>query len=432
MTTFSDLLKGRILAIGDGYRAKNEELGDLGPIFLRSGYLQDNGWVLSEPDRISRQPTNGFGSKVAQLDDTVLTTKGNSLGRLGLVDQAVAGSIYSPHLSFWRSLDKEKLHSKYLFYWAHSAAAQHQIKARSHSTDMAPYLSLMDQLALKIELPEIKTQRAVADCLGAIDDKIALNRRIAATLEAMARALFQSWFVDFDPIYARVEGNPTGLPDDLATLFPDSFAKDGLPDDWSLTTVGDLYEVTGGNTPSTEQEEYWGGCHPWVTPKDLSSLTSPVLIKTGRQLTDSGLSQTSSRLLPAGSLILSSRAPIGYMAFITVPTAINQGFAGILRKQTSTTYAWAWCHAHMDSIKAVAGGSTFPEISKSVFRRMPMLLPSRPVLDAFSLVADDLIARIVAAVQQQHTLANIRDTLLPKLISGELDIDSAEQRIAAA
>ena len=141
--------------------------------------------------------------------------------------------------------------------------------------------------------------------------------------------------------------------------------------------------------------------------------------------------QASSGLLPAGSLLLSSRAPIGYMAFTTTPTAINQGFAGIVRKEASTAYAWAWCHAHMDTIKGNAGGSTFPEISKSVFRKLPMLAPPCPVINAFGRVADNLIARVVAAVQQQEVLANLRDTLLPKLISGELRISSIEQRVAS-
>lgn len=215
-------------------------------------------------------------------------------------------------------------------------------------------------------------------------------------------------------------------------MTPDSFGENGVPVGWAIQKVGDLYEVTGGNTPSTERDEFWGGTHLWASPKDLSSLDAPVLVRTGRQLTDAGLAQTSSGLLPAGSLLLSSRAPIGYMAFTTLPTAINQGFAGIVRKKVSTSYAWAWCHSHMNMIKGNAGGSTFPEISKSVFRQLPMLAPSPPVLDAFSHIADRLIDRIVAAVQQQGVLADLRDTLLPKLISGELQVLAAEHSVAAA
>jgi type I restriction enzyme S subunit len=157
----------------------------------------------------------------------------------------------------------------------------------------------------------------------------------------MARALFKSWFVNFDPVRAKAEGRSTGLTDDLAVLFPDSFGADGLPAGWKLGAISSLFEVRGGNTPRTENAEFWDGDHEWATPKDLSGLATPVLLKTGRQLTDLGLKQVSSGLLPPGSLLLSTRAPIGYVAFITLPTAINQGFAGFARTSVSPAYAWA-------------------------------------------------------------------------------------------
>jgi type I restriction enzyme S subunit len=280
-------------------------------------------------------------------------------------------------------------------------------------------------------LPPLPQQVHATDLLGALDDKIELNRRIAKTLEAMARALFRSWFVNFDPVRAKAEGRPTGLPDDLATLFPDRFDDDGLPSGWTRQPLGELFEVSGGNTPSTVNPAFWNGPHQWATPKDLSSLASPVLLQTERQLSDAGLRQCSSGLLPRRSLLLSSRAPIGYMAFTVNPTAINQGFAGIIRKETSIAYAWGWCDANMDVIIGNAGGSTFPEISKSAFRQLLMLTPSRPVLQAFGEAEEPLIARIVASAREQETLGSLRDTLLPKLISGELRITDAEKRISA-
>jgi type I restriction enzyme, S subunit len=212
---------------------------------------------------------------------------------------------------------------------------------------MAPYVSLPSQRGLPVAIPPIAVQRGIGGLLSALDDKIELNRQMADTLEAMARALFRSWFVDFDPVRARAKGRPTGLPDDLAALFPDRFGDDGLPSGWTRQPLGKLFEVSGGNTPSTGNPAFWNGPHQWATPKDLSSLISLVLLQTERQLTDAGLRQCSSGLLPPRSVLLSSRAPIGYMAFTVNPTAINQGFAGIVRKETSTTYAWGWCDAIM-------------------------------------------------------------------------------------
>jgi type I restriction enzyme S subunit len=248
----------------------------------------------------------------------------------------------------------------------------------------------------------------------------------------MALALFRSWFVDFDPVRAKSEGHNTGLSNGLATLFPKGFAEDGLPMGWSTGPFSDLFDISGGNTPRTENTAFWGGRHQWATPKDLSGLFTPILLQTGRQLTDVGLAQASSGLLPPGSLLLSTRAPIGYMAFIARPTAINQGFAGIVRKQTTPAYAWGWCRINMDVIAGNAGGSTFPEISKAVLRQLPMLAPPQAVLDAFGSIVDPLIDRIVAAAKQSETLNELRDTLLPKLISGELRIADVGKQIVAA
>ena len=129
---------------------------------------------------------------------------------------------------------------------------------------------------------------------------------------------------------------------------------------------------------------------------------------------------------------MSSRAPIGYLAFTTRPTAINQGFAGIVKRQISTSYAWGWCQANMDLILGSANGSTFLEISKGVFRKLPMLAPPEPILDAYSAVVDDPVERIRLLSVEAETLAALRDTLLPKLISGELRIADAEALVEAA
>jgi type I restriction enzyme S subunit len=316
---------------------------------------------------------------------------------------------------------------RFCFYWLGTLDL-----AKYNSGSAQPSLNRNYTYGIRVWLPPPSEQHAIANLLGSLDDKIELNRRMAETLEGMARVIFKSWFVDFDPVRAKAEGRPTGLPDDLAALFPDRFGADRLPEGWTTEPFARLFEISGGNTPSTEDATFWGGPHQWATPKDLSALQSPVLLETARRLTDAGLQRCSSGLLPVGSLLLSSRAPIGYMAFVTQPTAINQGFAGIIKRRVSTTYAWAWCAANMDMITGNAGGSTFPEISKSVLRQLPMLAPPRPIIDAFAKIAEALVGRITASAQEALTLATLRDTLLPKLISGELRIADAEQRIAAA
>ena len=255
---------------------------------------------------------------------------------------------------------------------------------------------------------------------------------MSETLEAMARALFQSWFVDFNPVRAKAEGRDPGLPKALADLFPDSFEDSELgeiPKGWGVKSIGDLAEVVGGSTPKTERTEYWvGGTHHWVTPKDLSGLSMPVLLDTERKITDAGLAQISSGLLPKGTVLLSSRAPIGYLAIAEVSVAVNQGFIAMKpRPGTSNLFLLRWASAAHDEIVSHANGSTFLEISKSSFRPIRIVAPSAPVMDAFDRVTRPMYLKVVELEHESRTLAALRDALLPKLISGAMRVKDAER-----
>ena len=224
-----------------------------------------------------------------------------------------------------------------LFVYYNLRTRREEIRGTA-SGSAQPILNKSAFSRLPIQLPPAPEQRAIAHILGTLDDKIELNRRMNATLEAMARTLFQSWFVDFNPVRAKIEGRDTGLPKDIADLFPDRLVDSELgaiPEGWRVSEIGVEVDAVGGATPSTKEPAYWNeGQHHWVTPRDLSKLLSPVLLETDRKITDAGARKISSGVLPTGTVLLSSRAPIGYLAIAGVPTAINQGFiAMICRKQ---------------------------------------------------------------------------------------------------
>jgi len=202
-TTFEALIDSGLLEIGDGYRAKNSELGGTGPLFLRAGHVTDSHINFSGAERFAREIDEDLRSKMSRPADTIITTKGNSTGRTSYVSERMPPFVYSPHLSYWRSLDERKLCGGFLRYWSRGQEFGEQLAGMAGSTDMAPYLSLTDQRRIKITLPRIARQRAIARILGTLDDKIEVNRRMNETLEAMARALFKSWFVDFDPVRAK-------------------------------------------------------------------------------------------------------------------------------------------------------------------------------------------------------------------------------------
>jgi type I restriction enzyme S subunit len=289
--------------------------------------------------------------------------------------------------------------------------------------------------AFHVCLPPLAEQKAIAAVLGALDDKIELNRRMNATLEAMARALFQSWFVDFDPVRAKLDGRkPIGMDSATAALFPDSFSDSDfghVPKGWVVTPVGDVVTTVGGATPSTNEPKYWEkGIHHWTTPKDFSSLQALILLDTSRKITDAGLAKISSGLLPAGIVLLSSRAPVGYLAIATMPVAINQGFIAMkCNARASNYFMLNWCQANMPEIHSRATGTTFAEISKKDFRPIPVILPPKEIMDAFTKQVSPLYDRITSNLKESRTLATLRDTLLPKLLSGELSVTAAAQAL---
>lgn len=275
------------------------------------------------------------------------------------------------------------------------------------------------------DLP-IERQEVIGKLAASFDRKIELNRRMNATLEAMARALFRDWFVDFGPTRARMEGRPPYLAPELWSLFPDRLDDQGKPEGWEVSEIGKETTAVGGSTPSTKEPSYWGGDINWATPKDLSTLKAPVLLETSRTITEAGLEKISSGLLPEGTVLLSSRAPIGYVAIAAVPVAVNQGFIALkCGRRLSKEFVWQWLHAFMEDIKGKANGSTFQEISKKNFRPIPVVVPSEEVLQAFDAIVSPALERIIANERESRTLARTRDLLLPRLMSGELRVAEA-------
>jgi len=304
-------------------------------------------------------------------------------------------------------LDSRRADPRFYYYYLLSPHGRAAIRSIVEQGAGASGIRGSDLTKLSVEWRPVSEQRTVASMLDLLDDKIELNSRVSETLEAMAWALFKSWFVDFDPVSDAGE----------------------LPEGWTIQTIGDLASVVGGTTPKTDQAEYWvNGTHHWATPKDLASLRTPVLLDTARRITDAGLSRIGSGLLPRGTVLMSSRAPIGYLAVTEVPVAINQGFIAIIPKPgISNLFLLHWARHSQDVIVRHANGSTFLEISKANFRPLPVVTPPLPVLRAFDELAQPLHGRMVACERESLTLAAVRDTLLPKLISGELRAPEVER-----
>lgn len=300
-----------------------------------------------------------------------------------------------------------------------------------------PNLNTKILSSLPFVLPSFSEQKAIASILSALDNKIELNRQMNKTLEGMAQAIFRDWFVDFGPVRRKLSGiidpkkimgdliEDTTKAKELAELLPNGFKSDGLPEGWEMKAIAEIVETCGGATPSTKNETYWSSPkHFWATPKDLSGANSLALLETRRQISDAGLKRISSGLLPAGTVLLSSRAPIGYLAIAQVPIAVNQGFIALLPNGiVGSEFLYLWCKANMSLITGNANGSTFQEISKKNFRPIASPLPKdNQVFCAFESFVKPLFDQIVLSTKENQTLAETRDFLLPKLMSGEIRV----------
>ena len=331
----------------------------------------------------------------------------------------------------------DTLNNHYLFYWLRHSAAVGSLEPYFTGTTIK-HLTGKAIAALEMPLPPMEVQLAAVNVLKSLDDRITLLRETNATLEAIAQALFKSWFVDFDPVRAKMEGRtPEGMDEATAALFPDGFETSELgevPRGWRVMPVGDAIEAVGGATPDTKNEAFWEPpVHCWTSPKDLSGIAAPVLLDTERKVSDQGLAKIGSGLLPSGTLLMSSRAPIGYLALAQVPLAINQGYIAMLPGGLlPPLYMYFWCRHNMDNIKGRANGSTFMEISKKAFRPIPVLVPTNDLVTAFTATTEALFARLTANEHQTQTLSTLRDTLLPRLISGQLRLPEAQAATEAA
>lgn len=366
------------------------------------------------------------------LEGDVLLTHKATIGRTAIVQEMPYEFIVlTPQVTYYRVKDYNKINNKYLKYYFDGKHFQGVLSAWAGSGSTRSYIGITQQLELPIIIPSIEQQKAIACILGALDDKIELNQKTNQTLEEMARNIFKSWFVDFDPVRSKAAAQePPGMAPHIANLFPASFEESEfgeIPAGWRVQPIGELVRVFGGGTPSTKEESFWGGEHPFCTPKDMSLLKSPILLQTQRGLTDAGLAKVSSGKLPKGTVLLSSRAPIGYIAISDIPVTINQGIIALVcHQEVSNAFVLIWLQLNMNRIIAKANGSTFLEISKQNFRSIKVLYPDYPLLKSFQQLVDPIINKIMINEKQNQTLADIRDCLLIRLFSGELPISSAE------
>lgn len=284
-------------------------------------------------------------------------------------------------------------------------------------------------LAYRFMLPSEAEQQAIAATLGALDEKIALNRRMNETLEAMARAIFKDWFVDLGPTRAKMEGRAPYLTPDIWSLFPDRCDADGKPEGWEQKPLLDFAILISGGTPKTDVGAYWNGDIRWASAKDVSQCGALFLTDTERSITREGYENSSTKLVPKyGTVVVARGATTGRYCMFGREMAMNQTCYGLANEQYPVWLNQSF-GATVDALVHAAHGSVFDTITTVTLQSSRIMDAGTRLLQAYEDCARPLYDRALGNIEESRTLAEIRDLLLPKLMSGEIQIKDAEQLV---
>lgn len=260
----------------------------------------------------------------------------------------------------------------------------------------------------EINLPSLETQRSIASILSSLDRKIELNNKINADLEEMAQAIFKNWFVDFEPFK-----NGKFVDSELGMI----------PDGWKVGRLDEIADVVGGSTPSKAKPEYYTQKGiAWLTPKDLSNHPAVYTSRGEIDITEEGYNSTSTKLMPKGTVLFTSRAPIGYISIAQNDICTNQGFKSVVPKKAGTCFLYCFLKYVTPEIENKSTGSTFKEASGSLMKSLQVIMPEQKVFEEFEAIMSPLFTRIESLEKENSRLSLLRDTLLPRLMSGELEI----------
>lgn len=259
-----------------------------------------------------------------------------------------------------------------------------------------------------LKMPSLADQRRITSILSSLDRKIELNNKINADLEEMAQAIFKNWFVDFEPFKdGKFVDSELGM----------------IPEGWKVGRLDEIADVVGGSTPSKAKPEYYTQKGiAWLTPKDLSNHPAVYTSRGVIDITEEGYNSTSTKLMPKGTILFTSRAPIGYISIAQNDICTNQGFKSLVPKKAGTCFLYCFLKYVTPEIENKSTGSTFKEASGSLMKSLQVIMPEQKVFEDFETIVSPLFARIESLEKENSRLSLLRDTLLPRLMSGELEV----------
>ena len=397
-----------------------------GVIVLRNQNIRDGRLDLSSPSYTDEAHFEQRSRRARLKAGDLVLTREAPMGEVCIVPEGLRCCL-GQRMVMLRPNPK-KCDSRFLLYSIQSESVQHEIKVNEGTGSTVSNLRIPLLEALPIPHPPLTEQKTIASVLGALDDKIELNRRMNATLEAMARALFQSWFVDFDPVRAKLDGRPpTDLDSATAALFPDSFQDSPLghiPKGWNAGTVVEGFNLTMGQSPPGNTYNEDGNGLPFFQGRTDFGFRFP-----SRRI----YCTAPTRYAKPGDTLVSVRAPVGDINMASEECCVGRGVAAVRHKSGATSFTYhSMANLYPDFARFEAEGTVFGSINKDSFEKLRFVIPPTEIVAAYERRAGPLDEQIRTLESQSRTLATLRDTLLPKLLSGELRITHAAEHSAEA
>ncbi|MCT2387645.1 restriction endonuclease subunit S [Erwinia pyrifoliae] len=432
--------------------------------FIEMASLSENSRDVSA---INKKLFTGGGAKFTNKDTlfariTPCLENGKTCQVSGLPEEEIA--FGSTEFIVMSAKDAEH-DSNYIYYLARLSEFRIYAQARMEGTSGRQRVSWQALAEYEYPFPDKVKRKSASDFLKTIDDKIKINQQTNQTLEQMAQALFKSWFVDFEPVKAKIALLEAGGSQQEATLAamtaisgkdadsrevfkhkqPEKFAElkataelfpsamqeselGDIPQGWEISSLANKIKLTGGGTPKRSEPNYWGGNICWYSVKDAPNDSDIFVVDTDEKITIEGLNKSSTKLLPAGTTIISARGTVGKLALAAVETAMNQSCYGISGGDFSGPFlTYLKVRQCINALKRNTHGAVFDTITASTFDTVNVVTANKKINDKFESLVTPLFNTIKSNLISNLYLSQLRDTLLPKLLSGEITLPQAEQ-----
>lgn len=423
--TVMDLQNAGALLVEDGnhgeYRPRPNEFDTSGVAFIRAANMGSGRVLFDSASKINATAQSRIRKGIGRPGDVLLSHKG-TVGKVAFAPLDCEPFVCSPQTTFWRVLDEQVIDRRYLYYHLVSVPFQQQLASYKGETDMADYVSLTVQRTLKLPLPHITIQNAVARILGSLDDKIELNRRMNETLEAMGRTLFQSWFIDFDPVRKKAEGRKLQGIDDIGAMFPKEFEESRLgpvPKGWRVGMLQEVAEIIMGSSPPGETYNETGIGTPLVNgPVEFGDYFT---IKRKWTTQPGKLSQ------PNDLVFCVRGSTTGRRVVADDVYCLGRGVCSIRAKSGAWGYVHRLTEFSLERMLSRVSGSVFPNLNGPDLKEFEVVIPDERLIAEYQRRVEPWLNLIGVKVRESVSLATLREALLPKMLSGEIRVKDAEK-----